>query len=113
MGKAERDAMRTSPFESEPQIGRRRRCRKKDGKRHAHSALVGSDCTARVRVKRSGKLGRPWLGLELMRRLELDRFLEQPQPEGCGQIPSPSRATVLAPGRLCDPSSGLHLAEEI
>src|SRR5436853_637726 len=31
----------------------------------------------RVRVERSRKFGGPWLGRELLRRLELDRFLEQ------------------------------------
>src|ERR1700692_1092666 len=31
----------------------------------------------RVRVERSRKFGGPWLGRELLRRLELDRFLEE------------------------------------
>jgi transposase len=65
----------------------------------------------RVRVERSRKFGGPWLGLQLLRRLELDRFLEQALPEGREQIPWPLMATVLMLGRLCDPSSELHLAE--
>jgi hypothetical protein len=34
----------------------------------------------RVRVERSRKFGGSWLGLELLRRLELDRFLEETLP---------------------------------
>ena len=40
-----------------------------------------------VRVERSRKFGGPWLGLELLRRLELDRFLEEALPEGREEIP--------------------------
>jgi hypothetical protein len=65
----------------------------------------------RVRVERSRKFGGPWLGLELLRRLELDRFLEETLPEGREEIPWPLMATVLVVGRLCDASSELHLAE--
>jgi transposase len=64
-----------------------------------------------VRVERSRKFGGPWLGLELLRRLELDRFLEATLPEGREAIPWPLMATVLVLGRLCDASSELHLAE--
>lgn len=64
-----------------------------------------------VRVERSRKFGGPWLGLELLRRLELDRFLEDTLPEGREEIPWPLMATVLVLGRLCDASSELHLAE--
>ncbi|HYW40325.1 MAG TPA: hypothetical protein VE957_19630 [Terriglobales bacterium] len=65
----------------------------------------------RVRVERSRKFGGPWLGLELLRRLGLDRFLEETLPEGREEIPWPLMATVLVLGRLCDASSELHLAE--
>jgi hypothetical protein len=65
----------------------------------------------RVRVERSRKFGGPWLGLELLRRLRLDRFLEESLPAGREQIPWPLMATVLVLGRLCDASSELHLAE--
>lgn len=64
-----------------------------------------------VRVERRRKFGGPWLGLELLRRLELDRFLEKTLPEGREEIPWPLMATVLVLGRLCDTSSELHLAE--
>lgn len=66
----------------------------------------------RVRVERSRKFGGPWLGLELLRRLELDRFLDETLPEGREEIPWPLMATVLVLGRLCDASSELHLAEQ-
>jgi len=65
----------------------------------------------RVHVERSRKFGGPWLGLELLRRLELDRFLDQTLPEGREQIPWPLMATVLVLGQLCNPSSELGLAE--
>jgi len=55
----------------------------------------------RVRVERSRKFGGPWLGLELLRRLELDRFLKETLPEGREEIPWPWMATVLVLGRLC------------
>ncbi|MCL6546499.1 MAG: IS1634 family transposase [Bryobacteraceae bacterium] len=66
----------------------------------------------RVHVERSRKFGGPWLGLELLRRLGLDRFLQETLPEGREQIPWPLMVTVLVLGRLCDASSELHLAEQ-
>ena len=65
----------------------------------------------RVRVERSRQFGGPWLGLELLRRLKLDRFLQEALPAGREEIPWPLMATVLVLGRLCDASSELHLAE--
>jgi transposase len=65
----------------------------------------------RVRVERSRHFGGPWLGLELARRLELDRFLETALPSGREEIGWASTALVLVLGRLCEPSSELHLAE--
>ncbi len=41
----------------------------------------------RVNVERSRRFGGPWLGLELLRRLELDRFLESVLPAGREQVP--------------------------
>jgi len=64
-----------------------------------------------VRVERSRQFGGPWLGLELLRHLELDRFLNEALPAGREQIPWSLMATVLVLGRLCDASSELHLAE--
>ena len=65
----------------------------------------------RVRAERSRHFGGPWLGLELARRLELDRWLEAVLPSGREEISWASMALVLVLGRLCEPSSELHLAE--
>lgn len=65
----------------------------------------------RVRVERSRKFGGAWLGLEMLRRLELDRFLEGQLPSGREEIAWPVMVQVLTLGRLCEPSSELHLAE--
>jgi hypothetical protein len=67
----------------------------------------------RVRVERSRKFGGPWLGRELLRRLELDRFLEETLPNGREEIPWSAMAMILILSRLCEPSSELHLAEHL
>jgi len=67
----------------------------------------------RVRVERSRKFGGPWLGRELLRRLALDRFLEEKLPHGREEIPWSAMAMILILGRLCEPSSELHLAEHL
>lgn len=65
----------------------------------------------RVRVERSRKFGGVWLGLELLRQLGLDEFLCGVLPRGREEIAWPVMAQVLVLGRLCEPSSELHLAE--
>ncbi len=65
----------------------------------------------RVRVERSRKFGGPWVGWELLRLLELDRFFEQTLAAGREEIPWPMMAAVLVLGRFCEPSSELGLAE--
>jgi transposase len=67
----------------------------------------------RVRVERRRKFGGPWLGRELLRRLGLDRFLEQRLPSGREEISWSAMAVILILGRLCEPSSELHLAEHL
>jgi transposase len=65
----------------------------------------------RVRLERSRSFGAVWLGWFLWRALKLDEVL--------GELLSPSRETVswaqviaiLVIGRLCEPSSELHVAE--
>jgi transposase len=64
-----------------------------------------------VRVERTRGFGGPWLGRTLLRRLELDRFLEESLSHGREQVPWPLMAMILVLGRLCDPSSELCLAE--
>jgi transposase len=67
----------------------------------------------RVRVERSRNFGGPWLGRELLRRLELDRFLQEKLPNGREEIPWSAMATILILSRLCEPCSELHLAEQL
>jgi transposase len=67
----------------------------------------------RVRVERSRKFGGPWLGRELLRRLELDHFMEEQLPNGREEVPWSAMAMILILGRLCEPSSELHLAEHL
>lgn len=64
-----------------------------------------------VRVERSRAFGGPWLGLELCRRLGLIEFLEEAMAGGREEIPWPAMALILVLGRMCEPSSELHLAE--
>ena len=67
----------------------------------------------RIAVERTRKFGGPWLGLELLRRLGLDDFVRERLPDGREEVPWAVMAMVLVLGRLCDPSSELHLAEQV
>jgi hypothetical protein len=49
----------------------------------------------------------------LLRRLDLDRFLQEKLPNGREEIPWSRRAVILILGRLCEPSSELHLDEHL
>lgn len=79
-----------------------------DGREPTCSVAVRLD---RVRLERSRSFGAVWLGWFLWRALKLDEVL--------GELLSPSRETVswaeviaiLVIGRLCEPSSELHVAE--
>ncbi len=64
-----------------------------------------------VRVERSRKFGGVWLGRELLRRLELDRFFQATLEKSRASVPWAVMAQVLVLGRLCEPSSELALAE--
>jgi len=59
----------------------------------------------RVAVERSRRFGSAWLGLGLI------ELLDQTITTGREDIPWPVMTLVLVLGRLCDPSSELHLAE--
>ncbi|MCK4283419.1 MAG: IS1634 family transposase [Candidatus Brocadiae bacterium] len=67
----------------------------------------------RLRVERCLDFGGPWLGLQILRRLELIDFLEEIMPAAREEIPWPLMATVLVLCRLCQPSSELHIAEHL
>jgi transposase len=66
---------------------------------------------ARVRVENSREFGGPWLGLELVRQLGLNEFLEQTIPRGEEHVPWSLMALVLILCRLCEPSSELYIVE--
>lgn len=67
----------------------------------------------RVRVDRTRDFGGPWLGYTLLQRLDLPRFLAQTVPTDGADVPWPMMALILVLGRLCAPSSELHLAEHV
>jgi len=64
-----------------------------------------------VRVENVKDFGGPWLGLELMRRLEIDRFFREYMSRGKEGIGWAEMAKVLVLCRFCHPSSELHIAE--
>lgn len=64
-----------------------------------------------VRVENCREFGRPWLALELIKRLGLDRFLQETIPSGREDVCWSVMALALVIARLCDPSSELSMAE--
>lgn len=66
---------------------------------------------ARMRVENVCDFGGPWLGLELVRQLGLNEFLQQTIPRGEEDLPWSLMALVLVLCRLCEPSSELHIVE--
>lgn len=66
----------------------------------------------RVRVDRSLAFGGAWLGQQILAKLGLVEFLQSVMDRGREEICWPAMALVLVLGRLCDPSSELHLAEQ-
>ncbi len=66
---------------------------------------------ASVRVENCRQFGGPWLALELVKQLGLHEFLKQALPPGQEHIPWSLTALILVIGRLCEPSSELHIAE--
>jgi transposase len=65
----------------------------------------------RVRVENRRDFGGPWLGLELVDQLGLQKFLDRTIPSGRETIPWSLMALTLVLCRLCEPSSELHIAE--
>jgi hypothetical protein len=64
-----------------------------------------------VRLERSRRFGDSFLGLELWKRLELDRFWEPllDGPEDTAEVPWSRIAALLAINRLCAPGSELAI----
>ena len=65
----------------------------------------------KVRLERTRQFGSCWLGLELWRRLELDRFFADAVDEQEADVPWSRVAAVLAINRLCAPGSELAVEE--
>jgi transposase len=65
-----------------------------------------------VRLERGRQFGDVWLGCELWRALRFDELLERLLPPGREDIAWPVMAQVLVLGRLSEPSSELHIAEQ-
>src|SRR5436305_1513591 len=65
----------------------------------------------KVRLERTRQFGSCWLGLQLWKRLELDRFFEQVLDEQVADVPWSRVAAVLAINRLCAPGSELAIEQ--
>ena len=66
-----------------------------------------------VRLENARRFGDVFLGLTLWRALELDEFLLRVIPQGREEVPWATLAAVLTICRLCEPSSELHVAEDL
>ena len=65
----------------------------------------------RVRLERTRQFGACYLGLELWRRLELDRFFEPLMDDEPADVPWSRVAALLAINRLCAPGSELAIEQ--
>ena len=65
----------------------------------------------KVRLERTRQFGSCWLGLQLWRRLGLDRFFEEAVDSDEAEVPWSRVAAVLAINRLCAPGSELAIEE--
>ena len=69
--------------------------------------------TNHVRAEQTREFGGWWLGLQLVQKLDLVRFLEDVHPSGREAVPWWAMSLVLVLCRLCNPSSELHIAEHL
>jgi transposase len=65
----------------------------------------------KVRLERTRQFGSCWFGLQLWKRLELDRFFEEAMDEQVADVPWSRVAALLAINRLCAPGSELAIEE--
>jgi hypothetical protein len=65
----------------------------------------------RVRLERTRQFGACYLGLELWKRLALDRFFEQAVDDELSDVPWSRVAALLAINRLCAPGSELAIEQ--
>jgi hypothetical protein len=77
----------------------------------ADDAQVARVLVHRVRLERTRQFGACYLGLDLWRRLALDRFFEQAVDDDPADVPWSRVAAVLAINRLCDPGSELAVEQ--
>jgi transposase len=66
----------------------------------------------RVRVERGRAFGSVWLGWRLWQALKLDKLLAGLMPRGREAVGWADVVAILVIGRLCEPSSELHVAED-
>jgi transposase len=66
---------------------------------------------SKVRLERTRQFGACYLGLELWKRLELDRFFEQAIDDDPAEVPWSRVAALLAINRLCAPGSELAVEQ--
>src|SRR5207245_9227398 len=78
----------------------------RDGQPQVRRGLVD-----RVRMERTRQFGGCFLGWELWKRLELNRFFELTMDEEAAEVPWSRVAAVLAINRLCAPGSELAIGE--
>jgi transposase len=65
----------------------------------------------KVRLERTRQFGACYLGIELWKRLELDRFFEQTVDHESADVPWSRVAALLAINRLCAPGSELAIEQ--
>ncbi len=65
----------------------------------------------RVRLERTRQFGACYLGLDLWKRLELDRFFERAMDDELADVPWSRVAALLAINRLCAPGSELAIEQ--
>ena len=66
----------------------------------------------KVRLERSRGFGAVWLGWFLWRALKLDELCRELLPPGRESVSWADVVAILVIGRLCEPSSELHVAEQ-
>jgi transposase len=66
----------------------------------------------RVRLERGRAFGAVWLGWQLWRALGFDELCARLMPRGREAVAWGDVVAILAIGRLCEPSSELHVAED-
>jgi transposase len=66
----------------------------------------------RVRLERARSFGAVWLGVQLWQALRFDHLCAELLPAGREAVPWADVLAILVIGRLCAPSSELHVAED-